>query len=144
MINIRLTEFKGYTEEMFLQYLRCHGTSFITILIPKDFDDEEPGLLVQDYLRALYTGQLLGRLSEDVMHSIPDPAKPGQFSFIIATARWEELAGLLVYLYKSFDWDDHLDDYLAFGDCISRFLEKADEDEEITCPYFLDVIDEYS
>ncbi|HEV7332735.1 MAG TPA: hypothetical protein VGN63_16975 [Flavisolibacter sp.] len=144
MITIRIIEFRGYTESLFLEFLRAHPLSFINIIIPKDFgSDEDPLMIVDEYWRALYTGQLLGRLSDDILHDIPDPDLPGEFSFIIATTRWEELAGLLVRLFKACDPKEEDSDAVAdFMVEAATFIAAIPEDEPIYCDRFLDIIED--
>ena len=144
MIDIRITEFSGYTEDMFLDYLQCHEDAVIRITIPKFYDDSIKQLLLSDYARDLYIGQLLGRISVDVMHSSPDPAKQGDFSFTIITYRLRDLAERLVYIYSGCDSNHDIDAFLAFEEAFYNVENILEEGEDFTCPYFMEVIEQYS
>src|SRR5688572_3602246 len=143
MINIRIAEFRGYTEEMFLDYLQCHEEAVVRITIPKFYDDTIKHLLISDYQRALYIGQQLGRISVDVMHSSPDPALIGEFQFTIITHRLRCLAGLLVHISAGCDPDGEPDAFSAFEEASFNVEEALEEGEDFACPYFMEVIQQY-
>ncbi|HEV7329404.1 MAG TPA: hypothetical protein VGN63_00035 [Flavisolibacter sp.] len=144
MITIRITEFAGYTKELFLDFLNAHPLSFSNIIIPKDFgSDDGPELIIDEYWRALYIGQLLGRISDDILHTIPHPDYPGEFSFLIATTRWEELAGLLVWIFKGCDpKEEDIDAVADFMVATATFIGSLPDDEPIYCDRFLDIIED--
>jgi hypothetical protein len=143
MIDIRITEFRGYTEEMFLDYLQCHEEALVRITIPKFYDDSVRHLLISDYQRALYVGQLLGRIAVDVMHSSPDPAREGEFQFTIITHRLRCLAEVLEYIATGCDLEGDQEAYIAFEEASFYVEESLEEGEGFACPYFMEVIQQY-
>ena len=73
MTTINITEFKGYDQQAFLDFLQIHSKSFIELIVPKDSDESEVYLILNDYYRAFYIGQLLLPCTFEIMHNAPNP-----------------------------------------------------------------------
>lgn len=144
MTVIRITEFQGYTEDDILEFLRIHRKSFYEIIIPKELGLEHDGeIFLQDYYNAIYAGQLLSRISHDILWTHPNPMQKGEFSFIIITGQLKRLARLLHYFCKAFDWQNYEDDCIQFqmtASDVESFLQK---DEEYACPSYVEFINQF-
>lgn len=144
MTVIRILEFKGYSLEDFHEFLRIHTKSFHEIIIPKELSLEKDGeMFLQDYYNAVYTGQLLSRISDDIMWTHPDPFEKGEFSFIIITTKLIRLAKLLHYLCNAFDQQHNEDAYIDFQVKASDMNNLLEEGEEFACPSYVQFIDQY-
>lgn len=144
MTIIRITEFKGYTEEDILQFLRIHSKSFYEIIIPKELGLEEDGeMFLQDYFNAIYAGQLLSRISHDILWTHPDPLVKGEFSFIIITGRLKKLAALLHYFCNAFDWEGNEDACIEFQITAANTGSILQKGEEYACPSYVEFINQY-
>jgi hypothetical protein len=120
MTVIRIKEFFGYSLDSFNEYLCLYRNSFIDVVIPKEYNDNIPALLVEDYHRAVYAGQLLSRISHDMLFTSPHPALEGEFSFIVITSKWKTLTKLLHLFSQAYNVEDNLDAYIAFSNVASN------------------------
>jgi hypothetical protein len=144
MTIIRIKEFKGYTTTDFLEFLRIHTKSFYEIIIPKELDPEKDGdLFLQDYYNAIYIGQLLSRISHDIMWTTPDPYKKGEFSFIIITTKLKRLAKLLFYLTNAYDWEDNDEACIDLEIKATDISNLLKEGEEFACPSYVQFLNDY-
>jgi hypothetical protein len=143
MTVIRIKEFFGYSLESFSEFLHIHRKSFIEVIVPKEYDDTVPGLLAEDYYRAMYAGQLLCRISDDFLFTCPPPGRTGEFGFIVITSKWKTLARLLFLLSQAYDADDNLDAYLAFSETASDDFSYLRQNEKLACPAYFDIIEDY-
>jgi hypothetical protein len=143
MTVIRIKEFFGYSLDSFSEYVSLHRRSFIDVVLPKEYDDKNPALLAEDYYRAVYAGQLLSRISHDLLFTSPHPAQKGEFSFIIITSKWKTLAKLLFLFSQAYDVKDNLDAYIAFSDAAYQIDGYLKEGEELVCGSYLNMIEDY-
>jgi hypothetical protein len=144
MTTIRITEFKGYTEEDFLSFLRIHSRSFYEIIIPKELGLEQDGeMFVQDYYNAIYVGQLLSRIAHDIFWTHPNPLVKGEFSFIIITGRLKKLAALLHYFGKAFDWEDNEEACMQFQIKAADIVGLLQKGEEYACHSYIHFLNQY-
>src|SRR6478672_6201786 len=93
MTTIRITEFKGYTKEMVYQYLQQSWPCFYKIVLPKSSDlaqgrDE----IFNDLVMADHLCNTLRQHSGEILFSLPDPAKPGSFDFVLLAGDLDSLA----------------------------------------------------
>lgn len=144
MTTIRITEFKGYSEASFLDYLNLYSKSFYEIIIPKELELKKDGpMFIQDFYNAVYVGQLLSRISDDVLCTLPEPFVKGEFSFIVLTTELEKLASLLYYFSTAFDFKDNEEAYIDFQCAASDINNLLKEGEEFACPTYVHFIDQY-
>ncbi|SHG05393.1 hypothetical protein [Flavisolibacter ginsengisoli] len=93
MTTIRITEFKGYTKEMVYQYLQQSWPCFYKIVLPKSSDLQQGrDEISNDLLMADHLCNRLREQSGEILFSLPDPAKPGSFDFVLMTENLESLA----------------------------------------------------
>lgn len=144
MTTIRITEFKGYSNEDIIEFLKIHRKSFYEVSIPKtcapDVDIER---FLQDYYNAMYTGQLLYRISHDIFWTTPDPYTTEEFSFMAITTAYKTFAGYIHYLTKAFDPSGHPDEASSFEQT-AYYLTYLKDEEKLACYEFADVIMQYT
>lgn len=93
MTKILITEFKGYTKEMVYQYLQQSWPCFYKIVLPKSSDLEQGrDEIFNDLVMADYLCNTLRQHSSEILFSLPDPAKPGSFDFMLMTDDLDSLA----------------------------------------------------
>lgn len=144
MTIIRINQFRGYSEEAFFEFLRIHSKSFYEIIIPKELDREKDGeMFLQDYYNAIYAGQLLDRISHEIMWTLPDPFTKGEFSFIIITTRLKKLAKLLFYFCNAYDWKNNEDACINFQAKAADIDNLLRQGEEFACPSYVQFINQY-
>jgi hypothetical protein len=144
MTIIRITEFKGYSKEDMIGFLNIHGKSFYTVVVPKRYTlDIDGDHFLQDYYNAMYTGQLLYRISHDIFWTTPDPCTKDTFSFIVLTTAIKTFASLLQYLNESFDADHHPNTSAKFEETAYSLAYLRDE-EKLTCYNFAEIIRQYN
>jgi hypothetical protein len=144
MTIIRITEFKGYSTGDFFQFLRIHSKSLYGVVIPKEHSLEEHGpVFLMDYYNAVYAGQLLSRLSDDIAVVHPAPFEKGEFGFIVMTRRLKQLARLLHYFCSAYDWENHYDTCVQFQVVAADMYGILREDEQFACPFYVEFINEY-
>ena len=141
MTIIRIKEFIGYSREDIYEFLRIHKNSFYEIILPKECSAEvdEP-CIVYEYYKALYAGQLLSRISHDIFCNVPDPAKAGEFSIIIITARLKALAKLLFYFCAGYDWENNDDACVDFDVAATNVQGYMKEGEDFACWPYAEII----
>lgn len=144
MTLININQFFGYSEKCFYDYLRLHRTCFIEVVIPKNSTHNQPELVIDDFYRAIYTGQLLSRISEDCLFNLPDPGTKGEFGFIISTKQFKKLAGILFLLSQAYDHDNHPEPSLAFSKTAAYIEHYLMENEELWCQLYLDMLEDLS
>jgi hypothetical protein len=144
MTTISIVHFKGYTEEMFREYLALQEPDATEIIIPKMYGINRcKDLMVCDYCRALYIGQQLAAFSEEVSHSDPDPNEPGEFRFWIKCPELTALATLLARLVKAYDFENHHNEFFDFDEFVLDFDSYLEEGDVIACPDLFDMINSF-
>jgi hypothetical protein len=104
MTTIHITEFKGYTKEMVYQYLQQCWPCFYTIVLPKGSDlDQGRDEIFNDMLMADHLSNILKRQSREILYSLPDPARPGSFDFILLADDLESLAETISWYANSYE-----------------------------------------
>jgi hypothetical protein len=144
MTEIRIKEFRGYSQDDIYEFLRIHKRNFYQVIIPKEYSLEKDDIVfTHDYYRAIYIGQLLWRMSCDIGYSCPEPFEVGEFRFFIITAKLKKLAALLYRLVNAYDRENNEDAYIDFE------IEAADMDgymkegEEYACRNYVEFLNEY-
>jgi hypothetical protein len=144
MITISITGFRGYTEEMFREYLALQEPDFTEIIIPKMYGRSHcEELIPGDYYRALYIGQQLAAFSKEVFHSDPDPKEVGEFHFWIMCLELTALAPLLARLVKAYDMENYETEFIEFDTLAIDLDAYLEEDTVIACAEFYDMINSF-
>lgn len=144
MLTINITQFTGYTADDILDYLLIHQPPILDVILPKESDNTVPGLIPVEFCRAAYAGQLLHNLSSDFFHSIPDPETKGCFSFIMVTTDFEAVAPLLYTLMAVFTGLCDNDEDVQLDCDAADFFASLSNTEELACPAYLDIMNQYS
>ena len=93
MTTILITEFKGYTKEMVYQYLQQSWPCFYKIVLPKSSDLEQGrDEIFNDLVMADHLCNTLRQQSGEILFSLPDPARPGSFDFVLMADDLDSLA----------------------------------------------------
>jgi hypothetical protein len=114
MQEINISKFFGYDQATFMQYLELHKDDFITLLIPKEYSEQDGELIATDYYRLFYIMQMLMPICKDLLHFWPDPSKKGEFRVILHTDDWEELKLFLWEVLQGYDMDADFEAYMEF------------------------------
>jgi hypothetical protein len=142
MTKINICEFKGYTESLFLEYLDIDTIPVYEISVPKLYHSEQEqdsAVIVIDYFWALYTGQILSRISEDFFYTIPAPYSAEGFTFIITCQDKNALAEALAFISNGYN--DVEDAAAEYDNQVAEFVN-AEVDEKIACEGYIQVIQE--
>jgi hypothetical protein len=114
MQQINIADFFGYNQSSFMKCLEQQKDKFITLVIPKEYSEQDGELIATDYYRLFYIMQQLMPICHDLLHSWPDPSREGEFHVMLHTEDWEELKGFLWEVMQGYDMDNNFDAYTEF------------------------------
>lgn len=144
MTTIRIQEFFDYPEADIYQFIKIHRRTFFNVIIPKEYSFTEHGdRFINDYYRALYVGQLLERVSIEVLASYPEEFDRGAFSFIVISSWQLSLARVIFEIIKGYNREKNEEQCMAFEERAVNARDMLWKGEEWACPLYIAFIEQY-
>jgi hypothetical protein len=144
MTTIKIKEFFDYSEEDIYAFLKIHRRTFYQVVIPKEYSFTEHGdRFIHDYYRALYVGQLLERVSIEVLPSYPEEFDKGEFSFIVISSWQLSLARVIFEIIKGYNHEENEERCMAFEERAVHARGMLRKGEEWACPLYIAFIEQY-
>ena len=144
MTKIHIKEFRGYSKNDWLKFLRLQKTTAFNFCIPKttvEHIDDDDAILIE-YFIAAFIAQELASVAADFLHNLPRLDKQDEFSFIIITPNFKKLSATLSMLSNGFN--SLGDPTPQFFDYALSFLDRLSDHDPIYCEIYLNVCRRFS
>jgi hypothetical protein len=134
MIEINITEFKGYDQEAFQDFLELQEGYELRVSVPKQTALYRNSHLeiATEYTHMLLLGQKLCALADDFLYELPRLDVRERFVFYVRRWQAEPLATLLALLV-SFQAEENIEAYMDFDVEAAELLGRGSEEVEYAC-----------